>query len=115
MATASTETTITRHIFNATASCRGSLHECLLVEALKEHGWAENRLADFNLWAAGVGASAPTQASLDWRLHFQPEARTVLTNLLVTLKGFVDQCRELGKASIQGLEVGYLRIILTKP
>jgi hypothetical protein len=64
-----------------------------------KHGWAENRLADFNLWAAGVGALAPAQASLDSRLHFQPTARIVLTNLLVTLREFVEQCIELGLGS----------------
>jgi hypothetical protein len=61
-----------------------------------KQGWAENRLADFNLWAAGVGALAPAQASLDSRLHFQPTARVVLTNLLTILREFVEQCIELG-------------------
>jgi hypothetical protein len=60
-------------------------------------GWAENRLADFNLWAAGVGASATTQASLDWRLHFQPKARIVITSLLITLQELVEQCKDLGE------------------
>lgn len=60
-------------------------------------GWAENRLADFNLWASGVGASATTQASLDWRLHYQPKARIVLVSLLVALKEFVEQCNDLGE------------------
>jgi len=100
MATSAAETTIPRHIFNAAAACRSSLKDCLTVEALQEQGWAENRLADFDLWAAGVGASAAAQASLDWRLYFQPEARIVLTNLLVTLKEFVEQCRESGEPKL---------------
>lgn len=90
---------VPRDIYNGTELCRRSLRDCQAIEALMKHGWAENRLADFNLWAAGVGASAPTQASLDWRLHFQPTARIVLTNLLVTLREFVEQCKELGLAS----------------
>lgn len=65
MAAAMAEAAIPRQIYNAAALCRLSLEDCLTVESLREHGWAENRLADFNLWAAGVGASAPTQASLD--------------------------------------------------
>jgi hypothetical protein len=96
MATDPRDKTVPRDIFNATASCRASLLECQSVEALARRGWAENRLADLNLWAAGVGALAPTEASLDWRLHFQPQARIVLTNLLVTLKQFSEQCKELG-------------------
>lgn len=98
MAPASTNTTTPREIFNATASCRASLQECQSVEVLAAHGWAENRLADFNLWAAGVGASVLTQASLDWRLHFQPQVRIVLASLLVTLKLFVEHCKELGES-----------------
>src|SRR4051794_37034992 len=98
MADASTEIVAQRHILDATTLCRSSLQDCLAVETLAEHGWAENRLADFNLWAAGVGATAPTQASLDWRLHFQPEARTVITHLLVTLREFIKQCKELGES-----------------
>lgn len=92
---------VPRDIFNATALCRASLSECQSIESLTRRGWAENRLADFNFWAAGVGASAPTQASLDWRLYFQPHARIVLTNLLVTLRQFVELCKELGVFNFQ--------------
>ena len=91
------EATIPRGIYNAAALCRLSLKDCLTVESLREHGWAENRLADFNFWAANVGVFAPTEDSLDSRLSLQPEARIVLTNLLVTLRGFVEQCKELGE------------------
>lgn len=94
MAAASTEP-ISRDIFHATKACRWSLQDCQSIEALMDGGWAENRLADFNLWAAGVGASARTEVSLDWRLHFQPKARLVLTSLLVTLKKFIEQCKDL--------------------
>lgn len=38
--------------------------------------WAENRLADFNIWAAGVGASAKQKASPEERLAFEPQVRT---------------------------------------
>ena len=61
-----------------------------------DHGWAENRLADFNLWVAGVGASAKRRASLDERLALEPEVRAVVTNLLITLKVLVEKCKELG-------------------
>jgi len=101
MDTIITMAAIPRNIHNATAECRQALEGCLAVDALKKRGWAENRLADFKLWAAGIGASAPTQASLDWRLYFQPSARIVLANLLFTLKEFVEQCKELGEFARQ--------------
>lgn len=83
-------------IYHGTSACRRSLQGCQPIAALIDGGWAENRLSDFNLWAAGVGASAEAHVSLDWRLHFQPEARVVLTNLLFVLKGLVEQCKNLG-------------------
>lgn len=61
--------------------------------------WAENRHAVFNLYAARVRASKK-RASLDERLLFQPEMRAVITNLLMTLKAFVDDCKELGRLSM---------------
>ena len=60
--------------------------------------WAENRLADFNLWASGIGASARGRASLDSRLALKPEAREVIANLLRLLAGVVDECKKLGQA-----------------
>jgi hypothetical protein len=84
-------------IFAATAACRSSFEECLLIDRLMDHEWAENRLADFNLWAAGIGASAGKDASLDQRLVFKPDVRDVIVNLLYMLKAFVEQCQEQGK------------------
>jgi hypothetical protein len=63
------------------------------------HGWAENRLMDFNLWASGVGASAMPPAGLDQRLESQPDVRAVMLGLLSTLTTFVDLCVQLGMSS----------------
>jgi len=90
---------IARDIYHATKACRRSLEECQSVTPLMEGGWAENRLGDFKLWAAGVGASARTRASLDWRLHFQPQTRIVVAGLLVTLRQLVELCKDLGELS----------------
>ncbi|KAF9779083.1 hypothetical protein IL306_002663 [Fusarium sp. DS 682] len=87
---------ISQDIYNATIACRSSLQSCLSIKPLGVNGWAENRLADFNLWAAGVGASAKTKASLDWRLHYQPKARIVLVSLLITLRDFIEECKDRG-------------------
>ncbi|KAF5535539.1 ankyrin repeat-containing protein [Fusarium mexicanum] len=87
---------ISQDIFNATSACRSSLQSCLSIKPLAVNDWAENRLADFNLWAAGVGASAKTKASLDWRLHYQPEVRVVLVSLLITLRDYIEECKDRG-------------------
>lgn len=83
-------------LYNATAACRNSLVECVNVETLMQDKWATLRLADFNLWAAGIGASAHYKASLDARLSLNPSVRNVIAEILKTLKSTVDNCRELG-------------------
>lgn len=89
---------VSRAIFEATAACLQSFTDCLAVEALMKDEWAENRLADFNLWVSGTGASAGGRTSLDSRLALKPEAREVIANLLRLLTGVVDECKELGQA-----------------
>ncbi|KAJ5376147.1 hypothetical protein N7509_013033 [Penicillium cosmopolitanum] len=54
--------------------------------------WAENRLADFNLWSAGAGAYTIGKASLDHRLRANPEAHIIIINLLLMLKILIDKC-----------------------
>jgi hypothetical protein len=58
--------------------------------------WAENRLADFNLWAMGAGATSTMRASLDHRLRANPEAHTILLNLLLMLKILIQKCIDGG-------------------
>lgn len=89
--------TIPRGIYNAASDCRRTLEECLKVRTLNEDEWAENRLADFNVWAANIGAFAKPLASLDGRLIHQPAARNVVTSLLKNLNSFAEECREIGK------------------
>ncbi|KAJ9151784.1 putative transcription factor Zn, C2H2 protein [Pleurostoma richardsiae] len=83
-------------IFEAAKACQGGLTACVKVPVLMEEEWAENRLADFNLWANGVGALATGRASLDSRLGFKPEVQRVVTNLLYLLKDIVDECYKIG-------------------
>lgn len=61
---------------------------------MKSH-WAENRLSDFNLWDAGVGASINKPNSLDLRLQHNPAARKVVLGSLGTLAAWTAKCREL--------------------
>ncbi|KAK1148500.1 hypothetical protein N8T08_009505 [Aspergillus melleus] len=78
--------------------CIQGLTECLAIPALMENEWAENRLADMNLWISGTGACARGRASLDSRLASKPEARDVVTDLLRLLAAVIDECKSRGEA-----------------
>lgn len=68
------------------------------------HGeWAENLLLDFNLWAAGVGASSASTSNLDQRLANQPAARAVVLGLLSALGAFIEDCVEIGMPMSRGV------------
>ncbi|RSL41921.1 hypothetical protein CEP54_015665 [Fusarium duplospermum] len=57
---------ISREIYNATNACRVSLRGCQTIKPLMVDGWAENRLADFDLWASGVGLLESGKESLEF-------------------------------------------------
>ncbi|OOQ87104.1 hypothetical protein PEBR_18808 [Penicillium brasilianum] len=82
-------------IFEAARECRQGFRKATTVPRLMHQEWAENRLADFNLWAIGAGASSTGKASLDHRLHANPEAHTILFNLLLMLRILLQKCREI--------------------
>ncbi|KAM6486263.1 hypothetical protein HDV62DRAFT_403571 [Trichoderma sp. SZMC 28011] len=74
--------------------CRQSLQACIQVETLMEYEWAENSLANFRLWAAGLGVFADKD-SLDERLSVDPFTRNVVKSLLILLKGLIDNCKAI--------------------
>ncbi|KAL7817973.1 hypothetical protein V8C44DRAFT_209126 [Trichoderma aethiopicum] len=82
-------------IQEAAEQCLESLRACIKVEQLKQDAWAENRLADLNLWIAGLGVLASSRPSLDTRLREKPAIRDVVANLLGLLALIVDKCRAL--------------------
>ncbi|EGR50163.1 uncharacterized protein TRIREDRAFT_105458, partial [Trichoderma reesei QM6a] len=82
-------------IQEATKQCLETLRACLAVEQLMIDAWAENRLADLNLWIAGLGALASSRVSLDTRLGSKPEIRDIIANLLGLLALTVEKCRRL--------------------
>lgn len=61
------------------------------------HEWAENRLAEFKLWADGVGAFASDRASLDMRLAMELETHSLILNLLILLEGCIEACKTAGE------------------
>ncbi|KAJ4024603.1 WD repeat-containing protein 88 [Fusarium irregulare] len=101
-----TEEILQGAIYNATQTCRTSLSDCIQFETLMKNEWAENRLADFNLWASGVGASVKGKASLDARLATRPDARDVVANLLQVLTGAIEECKALVGGSAEASHTG---------
>jgi hypothetical protein len=57
-------------------------------------GWIENRRADFNLWASGLGVLKPGHASLDYRLRNRRDVCDVIDDLLEELQGCLRQCQQ---------------------
>ncbi|KAF5662959.1 transcription factor C2H2 [Fusarium heterosporum] len=58
--------------------------------------WAENRLAEFKLWAGGVGAFASDRASLDARLAVEWETKSLVTSILILLRACIERCWSYG-------------------
>lgn len=80
-------------IKQAAQQCVEGFIQCLDTPVLMENEWAENRLADMNLWISGTGACARGRASLDSRLASKPEACDVIVNLLHLLGAIIEECR----------------------
>ncbi|KAI9769138.1 MAG: hypothetical protein M1840_004489 [Geoglossum simile] len=87
-------------ILAAARECRLKLRECAGVPDPKLSLWAENRLSDFNLWDAEVGASARGSNSLDLRLQNDDSARNVVFGSLKTLAAWAAKCKDLEDASV---------------
>ncbi|KAK6347131.1 hypothetical protein TWF696_007210 [Orbilia brochopaga] len=85
---------------NAAVACQKSLERCLSFPRLRESGWAENRLIDFNLWSKGAGVFAKGKLALDERLSSKPEVQKIVVNLLSLLNMFIENCLEKARESI---------------
>ncbi|PYH34855.1 retropepsin-like aspartic protease, partial [Aspergillus neoniger CBS 115656] len=92
-------------IKEAAQQCVDLFTQCLQNPPLMENEWAENRLADMNLWISGTGACARGRASLDSRLASRPEAHDVIFNLLRLLSTMIDEC--LKRSKTQDLSRNY--------
>jgi hypothetical protein len=84
-------------IYEAAVRTKQLLTNCRNHPALMEQQWAETRLADFNLWASGIGALNRNKTSLDHRLATKPDAEVVVLSLLQSLEGAVDDCTKHGR------------------
>jgi hypothetical protein len=87
-------------IAEVTGQCRESLQDCLHCSPLMRYEWAENRLAEFKLWAAGTGALASDRASLDVRLAIESETKKLVVNILILLRACIERCRQAGEYAV---------------
>jgi hypothetical protein len=85
------------NIADAAIACQDSLTSCSTISYLWDE-WAENRLADFRLWDASIGASSKSGSSLEDRLISTPRMKSVILGLLNVLKVTIDEGRELGES-----------------
>lgn len=85
-------------IFNLTNACALLLAECQSVLVLAKDDWIGRRLADFNLWAAGIRASTTGHASLDYRVRDRSDVKHVILGILRTIKHSAERC--LGESSL---------------
>lgn len=88
-----------QNIADVTVSCLKHFNECIGVESLMVDEWAENRLADFNIWIFGTGATARGKASLDSRLAARPETKDIIVELLHHLGVLTRQCKDFGRGA----------------
>jgi len=56
-------------ISQLTTRCSELFAKCQSIPALVKDDWIGERLADFNLWAAGIRASETGHSSLDYRVR----------------------------------------------
>lgn len=72
--------------------CIDRFDQTLEIAALTDNQWAENRRADFKLWADGVGAQASRNASLDARLEGREHELSLINTLLLNLRSYLGDC-----------------------
>ncbi len=65
---------------------------------LMDYEWAENRLAEFTLWASGIGVFAGERASLDSRLATEWETKNLVLSILTLLLACIEKCQTAGTA-----------------
>lgn len=61
------------------------------IEETAQYHWLENRLADFHLWADGVGAIAKYHASLDYRFESDDSELLPVKTLLLLLRSDLEE------------------------
>jgi hypothetical protein len=84
-------------VSDLTKACLSQFEHCLALKSLMHNELLENRLADLNLWADGVGATAELRASLDQRFRSRPNELGLVKSILIMLKQFLDECASVAE------------------
>jgi hypothetical protein len=83
-----------------TSRCCQSFQACLGKSNSTDEEWLINRLADFELWATGIGAALRNRSSLDSRLKDRPDIRDVMGGLIQSLQDILQQYESSCKLEI---------------
>jgi len=83
-----------------TSRCCQSFQACLGKSNSTDEEWLINRLADFELWATGIGAVLRNRSSLDSRLRDRPDIRDVMGGLIHSLQDILQQYESSCKLEI---------------
>ena len=84
----------------STLRCRKSFETCLTASSAADKEWLINRLADFDLWAAGIGAAVDHSGSLDHRLKDRSDLAEVISTLIETIYKTTAQMVGLGDVDL---------------
>ncbi|CAG8961989.1 hypothetical protein HYFRA_00014034 [Hymenoscyphus fraxineus] len=89
----------------STERCAILLQSCSSSPTLSENYWAQSRLDDLKLWSAGIGATAPGHASLEWRLRSRSDIKEVVLGFLGELIEKVSNCLAHAEKAVLNLEL----------
>lgn len=93
-------TTASESIQALTTSCSSKFEELLALQNQSRTERLETRLADFNLWADGVGALAKPGFSLDTRLKGRVNDLALVKNVLFMLADSLDYLASLSETDV---------------
>ena len=85
----------------STIECRHSFERCLGRLSPTDNEWLMNRLADFKLWAAGIGAVAEGHGSLEYRLTDREDIQEIIYGLTQSLWETLEDLESERKCGIQ--------------
>lgn len=91
-------------ILALTQSCIARFERLLGAQRPEYIGPLESRLADFSLWADGLGALAKPGASLDSRLQGRARDLKLVKNVLIMLADSLDYLESLSDADVNFME-----------
>lgn len=81
---------------DATDQCLKSFQTCLVRASSihpRELSRIEDQAARFSSWTSRIGAFAPGQSSMDYRLQYAPEVQSVTLGLLDSLNSRIQKCK----------------------